>query len=212
MKKRIKILSLMLMAVLAVSSVFGCSKKDNGDTSNSDPNSSTSAPNQPGGEKPVVTPDGEYIDHMGKEPDVVGTIHERSIGATQYKLFENGVTEYKIVLPSEPTAFDSKAAMKINTITMEATGVQFLSYRDDSIAYSDDAKYISIGNTGMLEGSGLTIDYDAIGVQGYEIITQGQSIFIAGGEEGVFFGALDLLEVLFKCEYFTAKYYYLERT
>lgn len=211
MKKRIKILSLMLMAVLAVSSVFGCSKKDNGDTSNSDPNSSTSAPNQPGGDKPVVTPDGEYIDHMGKESDVVGTIHERSIGTTQYKFFENGVTEYKIVLPSEPTSFDTKAVGEINAITLEATGVQFLSYKDDSIAYSDEAKYISIGNTGMLEGSGITIDYDAIGVQGYEIVTKGQSIFIAGGEKGVFFGALDLLEILFGYEYFTAQYYYLEK-
>ncbi|MBR2375137.1 MAG: DUF4838 domain-containing protein [Clostridia bacterium] len=216
MKKKIRIFSLMLMAILAVSSVVGCSKKDDdnaGAGNSSTNNSSTSGDNGNGDgpDKNVVTPDGTYVDHVEPEPDVVGTIHERSIGSTEYKLFNGGATEYKIVLANNPTMYDGKAAAEINMVASEATGVQFLSLKDDSVAYSDTAKYISIGDTGYLESAGITIDYDAVGPQGYEIITKGQSIFIAGGDKGVFYGALDLLDILFNYEYFTAAYYTVDK-
>ncbi|MBR2374722.1 MAG: DUF4838 domain-containing protein [Clostridia bacterium] len=203
MKKKFRFLALAMLAVASLSAI-GCGK---GSSSSGDGDS---------GNTPPEDMNGTYENNIGDNFESVygpleGTIHERSISATTNKILDNGVTSYKLLLPTEAGEQTMLAASEFNTFFSESTSVRLPVLQDDSIAYSDSATYISLGNTTFLQQSGITVDYSTLEWQGYEIVTKGNSIFIAAEDLGVLYGVYDLLNCLVEFETFSANYYHLAK-
>lgn len=192
MKKFVKLASLA-MAAITVFSVVGCDNASNSDNSDK-----------------VLTPDGAYLSYTNTIPKVEGTVHERKIGTTEHVLFQGGFTDYIVVFNADSSSYISKAVAELNFFTKEATGVKFQESTEE-FTYTDDAKYISLGTTTLLESSGIEVDYETLGRQGYQIDTKGKSIFISGKDRGCLWGVYDLLGVLFGYEMFKSTYYTLDK-
>jgi hypothetical protein len=54
-----------------------------------------------------------------------------------------------------------------------------------------------------LEKSGIAVDYDLLGTQGYQIITLGDDIYIIGENDGLSYAVYDLLNRLVGLEVYT---------
>ncbi len=144
------------------------------------------------------------------DPSSGGGTHYNGTTDTSKYILNNGVTSYKILLAEDAGTYTQKAVAEFNTFIKEATGLTFEIVSTD-ISYSQDAKYISFGKNNLLTTSGIAVDYKLLGNQGYTIKTVGDSIFIAGGDKGVLYGAYDLLKYLVNFEQFTSNYYTIDK-
>lgn len=199
MKKRLSLITaLLLTATLFAGCGGGDSSSNAGDTTGNGDNT----PNDLNGAYTTYDPS------LGK---LEGTVHKRSVRATSEKFLENGTSEYKLLIGLEAGEKTKKAVGEFNLFFEEATGKRLSLIESDSQEYDANAKYISLGETSFLETSNLTVDYETIGWQGYEIVTEGNSIFVAGKDAGVLNGVYDLLENLVGWEMITANYYHLNK-
>jgi len=142
--------------------------------------------------------------------DVQGTTHERAIGETSFKFLENGRSDYALVVPKNAGTDISKAYAEFNTFFFEATGIRLNVITDEDIVYSETAKYVSLGETALLQGAGLSTDESLVN-DGYEIITKGASIFVMGSERGVLYGVYDMMKYLVGYETYSPNYYEIQK-
>ncbi|MBR2375472.1 MAG: DUF4838 domain-containing protein [Clostridia bacterium] len=203
MKKKFRFLAMALLSVTFLASCGGKGASSN--AGNSDNNSTNSS----GGDYTPDDYDGQYKTYDPSFGKVQGTIHERSMQATTEMFFANGASEYKILIASDAGTQTKKAVGEFNMFFEEATGKRLITTESDSEAYNENVKYVSLGKTSLLETSGLEIDYATIGAQGYEIVTEGSSIFVAGQDKGVLNGVYDLLNCLIGWDAVTANYCYV---
>ncbi len=143
-------------------------------------------------------------------PNVEGTIHERFVGTTSYKLLKNGTTEYKILVHEAQKTQLIEAISELQLIFYNATGVQLEVVLDNGIGFDANAKYISLGETSALISSGIEVDYTNLGLQGYQLETKGQTLFVCGQSRGVLYGVYDLLKVLVDFETYSNLISYME--
>ncbi len=181
MKKIFKKTIAMLCACLTLFSVAAC-----GDENESSSSSSTGSSG--GGE---VVYDNPNHDYTAKD--------------TNKDLIVNGKTDYILVYPANSTSFENTARKEFIDLFREATGIKMNAIPDTDLTYSDDAKYISLGNTTLLESSGVDIEKDKLGDDGVRIITKGNTVFLGGGEKrGPIYAVYDFMKVMFNYEtYFT---------
>ena len=98
-------------------------------------------------------------------------------------LVKNGKTEYTVVVPEGCSATINEALKEFIWLFEKATGVVMKTATDNGKTYDANAKYISIGNTALLAGAGITVDRATLGVNGGQILTKGNSVFLFGGED-----------------------------
>ena len=109
------------------------------------------------------------------------------ITATNIDLVKNGATEYKLVYPHDDnTDLMTFARSEISYFFEMATGIVLEQVADNmaNVAYSDSAKYISLGETDLLAQAGVEkeIDKTQLKQTGYTIINKGNSLFLCGGQ------------------------------
>ena len=197
MKKRNKIFSILLALTLGI--FTGCTDE-----------SSTSSGNNSNNGNMTPIGNGAHIEY-NVTGDVEGTVHERFIGTTEYKILDNGVTDYKIVTPSQYGSDLTKTVAEFNSFFEEATGIKLTVISDLGLTYEMNGKYISLGKTNLLETSGVEIDYETLKHHGYEVVTKGATLFVAGEERGVLYGVYDILEYLIGYKCYTPTYYKIDK-
>ena len=120
---------------------------------------------------------------------------------TKYIPFDSALTEsYKIVKSASATASETTAADMLAGYLSEAMGINCEVITDAAVSnFSGYSKYISIGQTTLLEAAGLgnaaetEADYD-----GYVIKTKGGALFIDGvNDRGTIYGVMDFAEKYF---------------
>ena len=116
--------------------------------------------------------------------------------ATEFKLIENGSSDYKIVIPEELTEFIGYAAEELQYFIKEATGVELAVVSEDEVSSTD--AIISLGATSVATAQGVTVEAsDELGISGYKIKTVDDDIYILDGSkadsEGVLYGVYDFL-------------------
>ncbi len=136
--------------------------------------------------------------------------HIRNITETSDYIIQNGQTEYKIVIPTNADAQTKIAAEELFALTREATQVMFSTITDDQIVEGED-KYVSLGQTKLVESAGLTIDKNKLGMDGYQLVTKGKTVFILADGYGCKHGVYDLLNDWFNYEFFFNDCYSLEK-
>ena len=62
-------------------------------------------------------------------------------------IVDDGVSEYKIVLPAEANACEITASMEMQNFVEESTGARLEIVNESDVVYNENAKYLYIGQT-----------------------------------------------------------------
>lgn len=125
-------------------------------------------------------------------------------------LVNNGETEYKIVIPEESSSLLQIASSDLSRFLSEATGVSIPVVKDKEV--SGGGKFISIGQTTLLNNTEISYSFDELGQDGYKIVTVDDDLYlIGGGDYGSMYAAYELLEILVNWDYFAQDCYTLTK-
>ena len=172
-----------ILAAITLFSLASCKKEEDGGT--------------------FISPSGSGV--------VAGTTHEISVGKTSYKLVDNGVTDYKIFVSEDGKKKYADAINELQYFFEEATDIKLDVVVGGAVDFTLDMQYISLGNNSLLETSDIVVDTKTIGAQGYQIETEGKSIFICGEQRGVLYGVYEVLGHLFDYETMSNKVTYIKK-
>ena len=143
--------------------------------------------------------------------NVEGT-HLYNVASTENMLVENGLTEYKVVIPENPSTVEQTAVKELIYFFDEATGITLQTVSETQITYSQNAKYISVGNTTFAQQANVKADYETLGDTGLTIQTNGQSVFLLGAKEyGTLYAVYEFLSQAFDYEYFASNLIQINR-
>lgn len=129
--------------------------------------------------------------------------HVFNVTDTENKIVSNGLTDYIVVYPEQTDEILMLAVTEFQDFFREATGIAIDARNDGAENFSANQKYISIGNTSLLESSGIDVEAATtdLGLEGVRILTQGNSVFVFGNSSSACcFGVYDLLNVYFNYE------------
>lgn len=115
---------------------------------------------------------------------------------TEKFILQKGVSEYKIVIPQNANYFETLAGEELKNLFLEATGFTLEIINDNNRQFNEKDKYFSIGNTALLETSGIDKTAKIEHVGDFQIITKGDTIFFfgdAGKGTGVLFAVYEYL-------------------
>ena len=132
-----------------------------------------------------------------------GTLHDFTMSETDEYMVRNGRTEYALVLSETANSFERTGRDEFVTLFKQATGINIrvLQESGEGFTHSENTKYISLGNTKLLQSSGLEIDYDELGSQGVRIITKDKSVYlVGGGYQGALYAVYDFMQLMFNFE------------
>ena len=142
--------------------------------------------------------------------DIPGTVHENNSAVTDDYLLRDGVTGYKIVLPEGGGEMLDFAASELADRFAEATDVSLEIVTDGQLSYTEDGRYISLGDTTLAAGAGIAAGSELTSA-GYIIRTYGKSIFVlGGGDTGTLNGVYGLLGEMLGYDYFAEDCYSLD--
>ena len=190
MKKKIRILALISALVMSCLCLFGC--KGNDTASGSD---STSGSGQ-------TDADGFYNPEAG--------IDRNEIVAP---LVENGKTDYKIVHSTNVTATEEYACEELQSLIYQSSGVFIPIVSEALINYTDTSKIVSVGETKLLETSGLQFDRSALSKDGFVLKTKGKGLYIYGNNQrGTLYGVYDFLEKIVGVKFIASDCTYIPQT
>lgn len=142
-----------------------------------------------------------------------GRIHRFDVQATSNKFVSSGRCLYTIVYPENADAMERLAVDELVSFTNEATGITLKAVSDNvASSYDESARYISLGDTELLQSSGLELDDKQLNGDGYYIKSKGNSIFIVGGNgTGTLNGVYTFLKYQFRFEYYADNAYTLDK-
>ena len=175
MRTGLKLTSLFLGTLFALSSLVGCSCSGSGKT-------------LPADEERVQL---EKYDgtHIYTAPD------------TSNYLVQSGSCQYKIVIPENASETIVRAKDEFVSLFETATDIRLSAIEDTNLTHSATNRYISIGETTLFESSGLTVDKDELGTDGCRIQTKDKTVFICGGSDyGSLFSVYTFMQITFDYE------------
>ena len=192
MKKTRKLLNIIIAIMLALSfmlTAVACGDDDEDDTA----------------VKGSITKELVYEDgiHKGSNPE-----------DTETNFIADGKTDYVLVTPKNATSrYPANAKLEFNILFEKATGFSMVTTTDDKVTYSENAKYISLGDTTLLDQAGIGKDssgnvlheysYEYLTREGFKIITKGKSVFLyTVHEDGLFNAVHKFMEINFNYQYY----------
>lgn len=132
---------------------------------------------------------------MSPWEEQIETIHEFSVTPGTKDFIVNGLTEYVIVIPENPSNQETTfGASELQYFLNKATGVEIDIVSDKDLVFDESKKYISLGDTTLIEGSGIVVDKEKLTRSGFRILSKGNSVFlIGGGDFGTLYAAYEFL-------------------
>lgn len=129
--------------------------------------------------------------------------HVFNVSDTENKIVSNGMTDYVVVYPEQTDEILMLAVSEFQEFFRRATGVAIDARNDGAEKFSENQKYISIGDTSLLKSSGIDLPKATakLGLEGVRILTEGNTVFVFGNSSAACcFGVYDLLNVYFNYE------------
>ena len=119
----------------------------------------------------------------------------QSFKATDITLINNGVSEYKIIIPETANRVIVHAAEELQLFLKESTGCELPIETDLGLTNDNTQKYLSVGKTTMLLGqSDIILDRNELGDGGTTIYRKGNTVYIAGpGDYGTLYSVYRFL-------------------
>ena len=138
------------------------------------------------------------------------TIHGGKAELTGVKVVDDGASGYVIVQPASPTQNESLAVSTLQSYFEKATGITLGVVSDSAVAFSDELKVISVGDTSVSDAAGVSFAYKDRTQKGFTIKTVGKSVFVKGGSAGALYGVYELLNRWFDYDCFGEFAYYVK--
>lgn len=127
-------------------------------------------------------------------------------------LYNNGATDYKIVLPELSSKIEDYAAEELSEI-FGVAGVCIKTVRDNNESLAMGGKFIAIGKTKFFKELNFTLTVKEFKFDGYMIKSVGESYVIEGaGGMGVLFGCYGLMERLANYKYIAEDEIFIENS
>ena len=159
-----------------------------------------------------LIPSLDCVDDQMESYCVDGTIHSYNATDTGKYISKNKASDYAVVISSQAGKRVVTAAKDFRTFYAEATGIQLrMIYAENISSFTEQSKYIVIGENSLLHMAGLETDLNLLGIQGFQIQTVGNSVFILGTDAGAQYGTYQLLTELFQFDYYGKNSYTLSR-
>ena len=136
---------------------------------------------------------------LNEQTQSYGKTHDFTMTETENYLVENGQTDYVLVLPENAGTYEKVARDEFIEFFRQATGIKIKAIQENEVGLTHDAnaKYISLGNTKLLETAALEVDYTELGTQGVRILTKDKSVYlIGGGSQGVLYAVYDFMQLM----------------
>lgn len=128
-----------------------------------------------------------------KPPDI--EIPDNNVPPEMISIIKDGLSDYQIVYSNNESLAQLKAANELAYYISESLDVILSVVTDESIVYDETKKYISVGNTSLLENANFNFDYSTLNGDGFFIKFKQNLIFIDGlNDRGTLYGAYDFLE------------------
>ena len=119
-------------------------------------------------------------------------------------LVKSGQTDYKLVIPFEAGEAQATATNEFVHLFKKATNISMDVVTDNQVTDADSGKYISLGRTTLLANSGIQADYYELTRDGHKIVTQGDDIYLCGGDEtGTVFAVYTFMKLTFNYATYT---------
>ena len=120
-------------------------------------------------------------------------------------LVKDGKTDYTLVVPANDSSTMRIARTEFLDLFKDATGIALTVLTDDKVQNAGDGKFISLGETKLLESSGIAVDKATLTADGHRIVTKDDDIYLCGGkDEGTVFSVYTFMRLTFNYE----TYYY----
>lgn len=129
--------------------------------------------------------------------------NNQTINDTEHVLYDNGQTDYRIIIPAEYTASEQFAAQELANIFYLAskTTPEIISENDNDIK----TNLISIGDTQIMTDAEVVATYEEFGRDGYRIKTVGTNVVLAAaGEVGKIYSVYEFARVNLGYTYYAA--------
>lgn len=122
--------------------------------------------------------------------------HTAQVEPLGYSFVQDGASDFTVVIPTECSNTEKTAQEELVYFISEATGCRLQFVYDKDLSYDENAKYISIGATTVLQSSGLVVNYKQLKSTGFRLLTKGNTLFIIGQSEGygVVYGVYEFLK------------------
>ncbi|MBR2377608.1 MAG: DUF4838 domain-containing protein [Clostridia bacterium] len=141
--------------------------------------------------------------------------HIRTQTETGKYLVKDGATDYKLIVTDSTNEYLTGAKADFIILFERATGISIEAVLDEDVPdYTEDAKYISLGNTKLVEQAGIDKEeysLEKLGHEGVRIMTVGNSIFLLGANiYGVNYSIYTLFELMFNFEMYHRDCIYID--
>jgi len=148
-----------------------------------------------------------------EESTKIRGMHERTVSETDVMLAKDAKTDYVIVIGENETNDAVLFAVdELKQNFFRATGAILEIKYDSEIAYQNDTKVLSIGETSLLQTAGVTFDKAELGPSGYVVQTKGNSVFMVGATgNGSLYAVYGWLREQFEYEYYSIGEVYIQK-
>ena len=110
-------------------------------------------------------------------------------------LVKDGVSDYTVVIPETPDDNLLMAAEELSYFVQQITGAKLPIVSDAGLTYSENACYMSLGETSLAKDAGISATFSEMEQDGYYLKKKGKSVFVFGGSTaGTLNGVYDFLE------------------
>ncbi|MBQ8657881.1 MAG: DUF4838 domain-containing protein [Clostridia bacterium] len=186
-----KLTSIFLSALLALGFLVGCTDTNDSSSSSTDVNN-----------------------NQNTTTVLENSIHEYGMEETNDYLVRNGKSDYTIVLPQASSGDITIARDEFIALFKEATNVSLKVVFEDEVGLTHNAtnKYISLGQTKLLESADLKIDYDELTLDGVRIFTKDKTLYLVGGSDwGTVYAVYVFMELMFHFDVYYHNVYELDK-
>lgn len=131
-------------------------------------------------------------------------VHKAQVKKTSASFFQDGKSDYKIVIPYSSTETENIAAQELSEFLQLSTGYSFAIISDSDLSFQEGDKYISVGETALFYTSGIIVNFNELKSSGFKILTKNNTIFLIGRSDGygVIYAAHELLKYFIDFEVF----------
>ena len=105
---------------------------------------------------------------------------DAGIPDTDIVLAQGGTTEYSVVVSADAEASETYAAELLAEQFETATGAAIEVRTDGDASLNESAKLLSVGNTSILESSGVTLEKDELNEDGFKVKRFGNTVVMGG--------------------------------
>ncbi len=136
----------------------------------------------------------------------VSDTHYAKITKRNDFIVRKGQSYYTLVVPKAAERYETKAADLLVEYYEKSLGITMPVITDDK-ATNKDGRYISIGDTTLLQDSGISIPEEKYNSSGFRIVTKGNTVYIAGARtlmrRGTYYGVQEFLKHTIDWEAYT---------